>query len=111
MIIYKKNILKASEFFLVLEPGFDSLQKSLELCLDDFARVKRVVEVQELKELSLCVSAPSRFPQKWLQWYYRLAMNNLQKAAPNLRTLELNGGYVYMAKDVVGPSVLCFYLY
>jgi hypothetical protein len=73
----------------------------LDLCLDDFARKDAVVEAHELKELSLCVSAPSRFPRKWLTWYYKKAVGNLQKAAPNLKSLELSGGYVYYPKNPV----------
>lgn len=85
----------------MLELGFDSLQKTLDLCLDDFARKEAVIETPILKDLSLCVSAPSRFPRRWLNWYYRKAVENLLKAAPNLKTLELNGGYVYYPKEPV----------
>lgn len=85
----------------MFEIGFDSLQKTLELCLDDFTRKSNVIVTRDLKELSLCVSAPSKFPKKWLGWYYNLAMQNLKKAAPNLKTLELNGGYFYFPKETV----------
>lgn len=87
---------------LVFERGFDSLDKALDVCLDDFVRNQTTIfEVPELKELSVCVSAPSRFPRKWLRWYYKQAMNNLMKTAPNLRNLELNGGFVYLPRNPV----------
>lgn len=86
---------------LVFEDGFDSLQKALELCLDDFIHKDNVIVANELKELSLCVSAPSELSAKRLDWYYSLSIHNLKKSAPNLKSLELNGGYVYFPKKTV----------
>jgi hypothetical protein len=83
----------------VFEPGFKSLQKNFDLCLDDFARKKDVIPAPMLEELLLCIRAPSKFPRKWLDWYYSLAVENLLKAAPNLKALELNGGYVFNPKE------------
>ncbi|KAI6240370.1 hypothetical protein M3Y99_00469100 [Aphelenchoides fujianensis] len=84
----------------VFESGFSSLQRTYDLKLEDLSGKKNPKPQLLLKNVAIGVAAPpSSIRRTKLAAFYARAVRNLRAAAPNLRTVELNGGFVYRPND------------
>ncbi|KAI6197779.1 hypothetical protein M3Y94_01265100 [Aphelenchoides besseyi] len=86
-------VLASAELQEVFEPGFTSLHRVYDLQLEDLTFKTKPRPQLMLRNLVLSVSAPPQSIKPRV--FYRKAVRNLKLAAPNLETIELNGGYVF----------------
>ncbi|KAI6174336.1 hypothetical protein M3Y98_01179300 [Aphelenchoides besseyi] len=93
LLLFFMFAFASAELQEVFEPGFTSLHRIYDLQLEDLAFKTKPRPQSMLRNLFLSISAPPHSIKPKL--FYQKAVRNLKSAAPNLETIELNGGYVF----------------